>query len=172
MLVNSKLDGTRFTETRIYGISAWNVRGKPDQKDLIITPPNQARITVNDLEVAQFIYLLLQREKVRNVIDTITSKAVLILGRFTPERKAVLDVIAEEVRACELLPIIFDFEGSTDRDFTETIKILASMSLFVIADVSNPKSSPLELHATVARLSNPFCHHYPGWRKTFLNDVG
>jgi hypothetical protein len=81
---------------------------------------------------------------------------VLILGRFTPERKAVLDVIAEELRTYRLLPIIFDFQGSTARDLTETIKILAGMSLFVIADVSNPKSSPLELQATVPDYQIPF----------------
>jgi hypothetical protein len=48
-------------------------------------------ITVDNIEVAQFIYLMLHNEKIRDVIDTITSKAVLILGRFTGERKAVLD---------------------------------------------------------------------------------
>jgi hypothetical protein len=30
---------------------------------------------------------MLNNQKVRDVIDTITSKAVLILGRFTDERK-------------------------------------------------------------------------------------
>ena len=45
---------------------------------------------MDDLEIAQFIYLLLNNQKIRHVIDTITSKIVLILGRFTPERKAVL----------------------------------------------------------------------------------
>jgi hypothetical protein len=34
---------------------------------------------------------LLNNQEIRDVIDTITSKAVLILGRFTPERKEVLD---------------------------------------------------------------------------------
>ncbi len=32
------------------------------------------------------------------MLSTITSKAVLILGRFSPERKAVLDAIADELR--------------------------------------------------------------------------
>ena len=48
--------------------------------------------------MAQFIYLLLHNEKIREVIDTITSKAVLILGRRTPARKAVLDAIRDELR--------------------------------------------------------------------------
>ena len=38
-------------------------------------------------------YLLLNNEEIRHVIDTITSKVVLILGRFMPERKAILDAI-------------------------------------------------------------------------------
>ena len=41
---------------------------------------------------------MLHNQKIRDVIDTITSKAVLILGRFTPERKAVLDALREELR--------------------------------------------------------------------------
>jgi len=48
-------------------------------------------LSVDNLEAAQFIYLLLHNEKIRHVIDTITSKVVLILGRFAPERKPVLD---------------------------------------------------------------------------------
>ena len=63
-------------------------------------------------QVAQFIYLLLHNDKIRQVIDTITSKAVLILGCFTDERKAVLDALREELRKFENLPILFDFETS------------------------------------------------------------
>ena len=47
------------------------------------------------------------------------------------------------------LPILFDFERPTTKDFTEAIKILSGMSLFVIADITNPKSCPLELQSTV-----------------------
>ena len=158
IMVRTILERARLSRCRVYGIAAWDLRlADCEQLDLTITPGDgQASITVDDIEVAQFIYLLLTREKLRNVIDTITSRAVLILGRFTPERKAILDAIAEELRRHRLLPIIFDFEGSTERDLTETIKILAGMSLFVIADVSNPKSSPLELQATVPDYQIPF----------------
>jgi hypothetical protein len=99
---------------------------------------------------------LLTREKLRNAIDTITSKTVLILGRFTPERKIILDAIANKIREHNLIPIIFDFERATDRDFTETIKTLAGLSLFVIADITNPRSAPLELQATVPDYQIPF----------------
>jgi hypothetical protein len=102
------------------------------------------------LEVAQFVYLLLNNAKLRGVINTIGKKAVLILGRFAlPKRKAILDALRENLRQRGFLPIVFDFERARQRDFTETIKVLAGMSLFVIADITNPKSTPLELQATV-----------------------
>ena len=53
---------------------------------MIITKENEPEITVDNIEVAQFIYLMLNNQKVRDVIDTITFKAVLILGRFTAIR--------------------------------------------------------------------------------------
>ena len=62
-----------------------------EQKNLVITPQGEPEITADNIEVAQFVYLLLHNEKLHGIIDTITSKVVLILGRFTPERKAVLD---------------------------------------------------------------------------------
>ena len=156
-LIETDVTNADFSGAQVHGISVWGIRGAArSQERLVISSEGEATITVDDLDVAQFIYLLRRREKLRNVIDAITSKAVLILGRFTPERKAILDAVAEELRAYHLLPIIFDFKGSTERDLTETIKIIASMSLFVIADVSNPKSSPLELAATVPDYEVPF----------------
>ena len=84
---------------RVYGISAWTLSlDGAKQQDLIITEMGEPEITVDNIEIAQFIYLLLRNEKIRSVIDTITSKVVLILGRFTPERKAVLDALRDELR--------------------------------------------------------------------------
>jgi hypothetical protein len=51
---------------------------------------------------------------------------------------------------------MFDFEKPAQRDFTETIKTLAGMSHFIIADITNPKSSPLELQATMPDYMIPF----------------
>jgi hypothetical protein len=58
------------------------------QRDLVITQLNEPEITVDNIEVTQFIYLPLHNEKIRDVIDTITSKPVLILGRFALQREA------------------------------------------------------------------------------------
>jgi hypothetical protein len=109
---------------------------------------------VDNLEVAQFIYLLLNNEKIRDVINTIGKKGVLILGRFTEERKPVLDAIRDRLRELDFVPMLFDFERPTQRDFTETIKTLAGLSRFIIADITNPRSSPLELTPLTLRCSN------------------
>jgi len=82
---------------------------------------SSAAIQVDDLEVAQFIYLLLNNERIRHVIDTITSKVVLILGRFTDERKAVLEAIRDELRKRDYLPVLFDFQKPDNKDLTRTV---------------------------------------------------
>jgi hypothetical protein len=119
------------------------------QENLIITPPREPVITVDNIKVAQFIYLLLNNEEVRHVIDTITSKAVLILGRFTPERKIILDRLREELRSRGYLPIMFDFEKPRARDTIETIRTLAGMCKFIIADLTDAKAVVQEMQAIV-----------------------
>lgn len=80
----------------------------------------------------------------------------MILGRFTPERKEVLDALRQKLRELNFVPMMFDFEGAKTKDFTETVKILAGMSRFIIADITNPNSIPLELQSTVPDYMVPF----------------
>jgi hypothetical protein len=80
---------------------------------------------------------------------------VLILGRFTADRKAVLDALREELRKRDYLPILFDFEVPTTRDITETVSLLARMARFIIADLTDPSSIPKELEAIVPHLAVP-----------------
>jgi uncharacterized protein YjbI with pentapeptide repeats len=152
-LVETTLVRTKLTDCRIYGISAWGLKtGETIQNGLIITPEDDPEITVDNLQVAQFIYLLLDNEDIRQVIDTMTSKVVLILGRFTPQRKVVLDAIRDELRKRDYLPVVFDFDKPTSRDLTESISTLAHMSRFIIADITEAKSIPAELQCIVPNL--------------------
>lgn len=152
-LTEANLQGADLTGCSIYGISVWNVDlTKTKQEQLIVTRPGEPQINVDNLEMAQFIYLLLNNQKIRNVIDTLTSKVVLILGRFTTERKQVLDAIRDELRRRDYTPIVFDFEIPGNRDITETVSTLAHMSRFVIADLTDAKSIPQELMAIVPDL--------------------
>jgi hypothetical protein len=156
-LISTDLTGATIDSCRVYGMSAWDVKlDRTIQRELIVTSKGEPSLVIDNLELAQFVYLLLRREKLRGAIETLTTRTVLILGRFTPERKVILDALGDEVRANGLVPMIFDFERAATRDLTETVRILAGLSLFVIADISNPKSSPLELQATVPDYEVPF----------------
>jgi uncharacterized protein YjbI with pentapeptide repeats len=157
ILVDTDLTGADLTGCRVHGVSAWrlNLDSRTRQQNLVITAYDEPAITVDNIEVAQFIYLLLHNRKVRDVIDTITSKVVLILGRFTDERKAVLDALREELRNRNYLPVLFDFSVSATRDITETISLLARMARFIIADLTDPSSIPKELEAIVPGLAVP-----------------
>jgi uncharacterized protein YjbI with pentapeptide repeats len=152
-LVEARLDRANLTGCSVYGISAWDVRLKGAiQRNLVVTPPEESTIQVDNLEVAQFVYLLLNNKRIRQVIDTITSKVVLILGRFTPERKAILDAIRERLRNGGYVPILFDFRKPKSRDTHETLTTLARMARFVIADITDAKSIPQELVSIVEQL--------------------
>jgi len=150
ILVGTKLAGAKFSDCDIYGIAVWGPKGDPDHPhNLKITPEGEPVITVDDLEVAQFIYLLLHNEKIRHVIETVTARAVLILGRFTPERKAVLDAIRKALRTHDRLPIVFDFTVPRTQTSVETVATLAHMARYVIADLTDAKSVLQELQAIV-----------------------
>jgi Pentapeptide repeats (8 copies) len=157
LLEGTKLSHADISGARIYGISVWDVKTAGlTQENLIITSPTQPEISVDSIEMAQFVYLLLKNRNLRQVIDTISQKGVLILGRFTKERKAVLDAVRSKLRSLGFVPMMFDFERPTHRDFTESIKVLAGLSRFIIADITNPRSSPLELQATMPDYMIPF----------------
>jgi uncharacterized protein YjbI with pentapeptide repeats len=157
-LIGTIVNGAKVSGSSVYAINVWDIQGEfGGQTDLVITRDEDPIITVDNIKVAQFIYLILNNNVIRDVINTLTSKSVLILGRFAiPERKEILDALRNKLREYDLVPIVFDFDRPTDKDFTETIKTLAGISYFVIADITNPKSSPLELQATVPDYQIPF----------------
>ena len=172
-LVDVDLSNAVLKDCFIYGASVWNVLGTPkEQSNLVITPsvvtrdpanPRQRSegehaeptITVDDLEIAQFIYLLLNYKNLRNTINSVTEKGVLLLGRFGGGGLAVLHAMGAKLREMGYLPIIFDFERPVDRDYTETIQTLTGLSRFVIVDLSGP-SVPQELHSIVPHIKIPY----------------
>ena len=56
-MVETALADAVLSGSRIYGISAWNLRlnDGTKQQDLVITDSREPEVTTDDLEVAQFI---------------------------------------------------------------------------------------------------------------------
>ena len=148
----------RLTGCPIYGVSAWNVKLSEGtkQQDLVITDVNEPEVTVDNIEVAHFVYLLLHNAKIRDVIDTVGRKGVLLLGRFMESRIEVLEGLRKELRKQGYLPIVFNFDKPATKDFTETVRLLAGLSKFarMLRAVSVDESqAPVNAPWTSARSS-------------------
>jgi hypothetical protein len=85
----------------------------------------------------------------------------------------ILERLRNELRKRDFLPIVFNFDKPDSKDLTETIRLLAGLSHFVIADITNPRSAPLELQATVPECMIPFIPIIEEGEKPFamLNDL-
>jgi len=156
-LIAVDLSGARLRECVVYGVGAWDltVNAATDQRDLVVSRGDEPRVTVDDLEVAQFIRLMMTHEKLRPTLDAVTRRTVLLLGRFGGGGIEELRQIAQVLRRARYLPMLFDFARPTGRTYTETIQTLASLARFVVADLSGP-SVPQELYATVPHFKIPF----------------
>ena len=153
ILVEANLTRTNLAGASIHGIAAWDLTLKDTvQTDLRISKPDQPLISVDNIEVAQFVYLLLNSPKIREVIETVGRKLVLILGRFTAARKEVLEAVRDGLRANNYIPMLVDFDVPSNRDVTETVSTLAHMARFIVADITEPRSVPQELMAIVPSL--------------------
>jgi uncharacterized protein YjbI with pentapeptide repeats len=138
---------------RITGLATQGMTGElRDQTDLIITNPEEPEIVVDHLGLARFVELLLYHGSVRQVIDVVRAKSVLVLGRFGRERKEFLHMLRAALRERNNIPIVVDFDKPATRDLTETLMILASMSRFVVAELTGPSSVPKELQSIVPQL--------------------
>lgn len=156
VLVKAIVEGSTFENCFVYGISAWDLQGRPRiQQHLQVTPRNEPPLIVDKLVVAQFMYLLLGSDSLRETLDCITRRGVLLLGRFGEGGLAVLRTLSDGLRDLGYLPFLFDFERPRERNYTEMIKTLVGLSRFVIVDVSGP-SVPQELYATVPHFKLPF----------------
>ncbi|MGH1488596.1 MAG: pentapeptide repeat-containing protein [Acidimicrobiales bacterium] len=153
-LVQTNVEGAVFDDALVYGLSAWDLVGEPrSSRRLRIT--QDGYVSVDDLRLAQFVYLILDNRNLRQSIDTLSSRGVLLLGRFGA-RKHVLDSLHEALLERGFWPMTFDFERPESKDFTETVRVLAGMSAFVIADITMPRSVQQESQALVPENMVPF----------------
>lgn len=95
------------------------------------------------------------------------SNMVLILGRFTAERKSMLEAIRDELRVRGYTPLLFDFEKPLSNDFSASLRTLARLARFIIADVSRHKSISQELRSLLSDTVVPVQPLLNGSRKLY-----
>jgi uncharacterized protein YjbI with pentapeptide repeats len=157
-LVRANIVRSDLTGCEVYGVSAWDIRtGKTTKmKDLIISIDKQPLITVDDIEVAQFIYMILDNKKVKKVIDTMRTKAILILGAFDKESILILETLKDTIRSHGYLPLLCEFKAPRTQELMETVKTMALLSSFVIVDLSKRSGQLHELSSLVKDTYIPF----------------
>lgn len=164
-LTKTDLRGAHLRGCNLYGLSAWDLQldGETQQRGLRITYEplgSTAAATpevaiVDGLDLAAFIYMTLNNRNISRVFDATTRKWVLLLGRFARHRQ-VLERLKEELKERKkYVPIIFDFSQPERQDLIETVTLLAGMSAFVIVDISDPRSTPMELQAIAPHYGVP-----------------
>jgi hypothetical protein len=85
------------------------------------------------------------------IMSELSRRRVLILGRFSARRLAVLESIKAHLKAHpnKYIPELFTFEKPKSASLTEAIIGFAALSRFIIADLSEPRSVQAELQAIV-----------------------
>jgi hypothetical protein len=140
--VETNFEEANLEGCAIYGISAWELNlGGARQINLRITPENEPAIIVDNLEVAQFLYLHLHNTYIRDVVGTIGKKIVLIVGAFSGERLEALEAMREVLRQHHYLPVFLACAADDVPAKPETIELLAQLARFVLVDVTEAGSA-------------------------------
>jgi uncharacterized protein YjbI with pentapeptide repeats len=121
----------------------------------------------DDLRVAQFHSIVDEPGAVGKLLMATTQRVVLLLGRFTPARKAVLQALARALGRRGKIAIIFDFPAPEQREISDTVRFIAGMSEFIVVDLTDASSVPLELQATVPELMVPVLPIVQAGRRAF-----
>ena len=119
------------------------------KRELLVTPPDEAEVRTDRLEVAQLLYTMLSNRKISDIVDAVVAGSILILGRFQLERLAVLEQCAAALRSQGWVPIIFNFEKPGSRTTQETVEMLASLVHYILADITDCRSVLQELRSIV-----------------------
>jgi hypothetical protein len=163
--LDARLEGTRILDCSASYVNAKRIHIGKNVVQRNLTLGNKmspvygglflSKIRTDDLRVASFIGELEKPDALSHLINAGTDYLVLILGRFSRGSREVLDTVQKNCWSRGRIPLVFDFEGPRQRRLVDAVRVFACMAEFVIADLTNPKSVPLELDAIVPQLAIP-----------------
>lgn len=181
-LTNADFQVEEITETVIYGISSWDIHvsEKSKQSKLVIEKTYQLfseiieegriPLMVDNIELAQFIYYLSNHKKMRDTINILNKRGVLLLGKFKDGGLERLYKLRDWFANQNYLPMIFDFDRPPSLDYTETIVTMSGLSKLVVADLSGD-SVPQELHAILTNFVKPVVVYHDSAPYSMLKDL-
>lgn len=165
-LVGASFNVREITETVVYGISAWDLDISDDarQSKLVIERTyelfsdlierGEVPLMVPNIELAQFVHYLSNHKKVRDTLNVLNDRGVLLLGRFKDGGLERLYAMREWFQERGYMAMIFDFERPHNLSLTETVVTMAGLSKFIVVDLSGA-SVPAELQAILTQVKKP-----------------
>ena len=165
-LVGANFCVKEIRDTVVYGISAWDLETweEAKQSNLVIErtydlysemiAQGTLPLTVDDIELAQFVYYLSNHKKMRDTLNILNDKGVLLLGKFKEGGLAKLYKLRDILRTKGYMPMIFDFDRPNSLSITETVVTMAGLSKFIVADLSG-SSVPHELATILTQIKKP-----------------
>jgi hypothetical protein len=165
-LVEASFLVKEITETVVYGLSAWDmaISDESKQSKLVIektyelysdlVAQGKVPMTVDDIELAQFIHYLGNHKKMRDTLNILSEMGVLLLGRFKDGGLERLYTLRELLKGKGYMPMIFDFDRPDSSSLIDTVVTMAGLAKFVVADLSGP-SVGQELSAILSSTRKP-----------------
>jgi hypothetical protein len=165
-LVGASFHVKEIKETVVYGIAAWDLKtdlNMPQSKLVVertygfysdMVAADVVPLTVDDIELAQFVYYLTNHRKMRDTLNLLNERGVLLLGRFKDGGLKRLEDLREWFAGRQYMAMTFDFERPDNLDLIETVITMAGLSRFVVADLSGPRV-PEEVRSILEAVSKP-----------------
>jgi len=116
----------------------------------VIEEPEQA-----GTDAARHLIEALGNRTISLVVDEVQQRVVLLLGNFSDPNLDRLSQLQAALERRGFHPVIFNFDRPKSADYGETIRLLAGLAGFIVADMSDPRSVAMEMQLIAPELSVP-----------------
>lgn len=170
-LSGANLDMARFVQTDLRGanVTGCSVRGvtvdhvqleQAIESTLLLTEPGEPIIAVDSLEIAPFVWMLLENASVSRLIEQMKTRIILILGNFDEHHQNHLAMLKEAIREQHYVSLYIDIETlaretQEHQKLKTTMRTLAYFSRIILVDITNGENLLTYLTELVSELTVP-----------------